>query len=399
MAKTLAQSIDGLRRLRQHHGVRAATLLPDLALIGLVDDTIDAAETALDLLEGPRPYRAYAMVRVAFEAAQRLLVLATSDEYLHLGTRAWLYYQGKDEALRQREREEVDSLEVQVVRTWAARFQDAEEVVAQEREILMKLKGPDNFLGRNLAEPVDHAYATLTKFYGSEMPSDLAEMNRRVYRVLCRDTHACVRFEPSTIRIDSEGFVEVLERARERPEIEKGVRSGLMSPLKEATSALEYRLAQRETEHVAQLKVRIAQSGRPKLPSSFAPDLGIYLVDHGLGVKALTFVAVPVHILAKLPDETLRLSIGLRAGEDTKFATFDFRGRVRDQLAEHLRVTFPQIVDGDFRGLSSGRIELPSPVPVTLTALLGNFEETEAQAYIPLVVVEVAREEMTQKSH
>src|SRR5712671_2765753 len=111
MRKTLPPSIDGLRRLRQHHGVRAATLLPDLALIGLVDDTIDAAETALDLLEGARPYRAYAMVRVAFEAAQRLLVLATSDDYLHLGTRAWLYYQGKDEALRQREGEEVDSLE------------------------------------------------------------------------------------------------------------------------------------------------------------------------------------------------------------------------------------------------------------------------------------------------
>ncbi|HAF22684.1 MAG TPA: hypothetical protein DCK93_07175 [Blastocatellia bacterium] len=248
MPKTLPQSIDGLRRLRQRHGVRAATLLPDLALIGLVDDTIDAAETALDLLEGPRPYRAYAMVRIAFEAAQRLLVLATSDEYLHLGTRAWLYYQGKDEALRQREREEVDSLEAQVVRTWAARFPDAEEVVAREREVLRKLKGPDNFLGRNLAEAVDHAYATLTKFYGSEMPSDLAEINRRVYRVLCRDTHACVRFEPSTIRIDSEGFVEVLERPRERSEIEKGVRSGLASSLKETTSALEYRLAQRETE-------------------------------------------------------------------------------------------------------------------------------------------------------
>jgi hypothetical protein len=398
MPKTLLQLIDGLQRLRQHHGVRAATLVPDLALIGLVNDMIDAAETALDLLEGERPYRAYAMERVAFEAAQRLLVLATSDEYLNLGTRAWLYYQGKDEAIRQREGAD-DSLEAQIVRIWAARFPDAEEVVSREREVLRKLKGPDNFLGRKLAEAVDHAYATLTKFYGSEMPSDLAEINRRVYRVLCRDTHACVRFEPSTIRIDSEGFVEVAERPRERSEIEKGVRSGLTSSLKEATSALEYRLSQRETEHLAQLKVRIGEIGQPKLASSFAPDLGIYLVEHGCGAKALTFLAVPLHIFAKLPDGTLRLSVELPVGGDTLFASFDFRGTVRDHLMQHLRGIFPDMADEAFGGSLSGRIELPSPVTATLTALFGNFEETESQAYIPLVVVEVdtAREETAVK--
>jgi|ERR1051325_426208 hypothetical protein len=92
----LTESLDNLRRLRQKHGFRAETLIPDLALIGLADDTIDAAEEALNLVTGPRPHRAWAMVRIAFEAAQRLIVLATDDHYIELGTRAWLYYVGKD---------------------------------------------------------------------------------------------------------------------------------------------------------------------------------------------------------------------------------------------------------------------------------------------------------------
>jgi hypothetical protein len=53
--------------------------VPDLALIGLADDTIDAADEALNLIDGLRPHRAYAMVRIAFEAGQRLIVLASSD--------------------------------------------------------------------------------------------------------------------------------------------------------------------------------------------------------------------------------------------------------------------------------------------------------------------------------
>ena len=163
----VAQLRNNLFNLRSLHGFRAETLVPDIAFIGLVDDTLGAADEALQLVAGHRPHRAYAMVRVAFEAAQRLLVLATAEDYVRIGTRAWLYYVGRDEALRIR------------------------SLVQSEMANLRKIKRPDNFLGRDMADAVGTAYAVLAKATSSELPADVVEVTRDAYRTLCRDTHAC----------------------------------------------------------------------------------------------------------------------------------------------------------------------------------------------------------------
>src|SRR5262245_50743735 len=113
------RSIDVLRQYRSQHGFRAKTLLPDLALIGLTDDLTDAADTALELVESTRPYRAYMMARVAFEAAQRLLVLGTAADYVTLGTRAWVYYQEKDSEFRpSTSSKSAESGEAQTIAVW-----------------------------------------------------------------------------------------------------------------------------------------------------------------------------------------------------------------------------------------------------------------------------------------
>src|SRR5919197_3447056 len=142
----VTKPLQSLRQLRSMHGFRAETLVPDLAFIGLVDDTIEATEEALQLVVGPRPHRAYAMVRVAFEAAQRLLVLATTQDYVRLGTRAWLYYVGKDQSLRKQtdSKNLIKDYRDQIIQSWALRYKDAEAVVEAEMEILRKRKGPDN---------------------------------------------------------------------------------------------------------------------------------------------------------------------------------------------------------------------------------------------------------------
>jgi hypothetical protein len=159
---SVRKGIEAVRRYRQHHGFRAWTLVPDLALIGLTDDLTDAAETALDLLASTRPYRAYMMARVAFEATQRLLILATAPDYLTLGVRAWVYYQEKDAEFKPSESSAADPTgEEQIIAVWERYYPEALALIAAERRFLSSTRGPDNFLRRNLADAAQEAYAVL----------------------------------------------------------------------------------------------------------------------------------------------------------------------------------------------------------------------------------------------
>jgi len=97
-----------LATLRERFEIRADLLPADLALAGLLDDLLDASSAAMELVQ--RSTRVvYPLVRTAFETAQRVVALATDDDYLGAGTRAWLYYQYKDAAVRRRtESDEAD---------------------------------------------------------------------------------------------------------------------------------------------------------------------------------------------------------------------------------------------------------------------------------------------------
>ena len=76
--------------LRKRLEIRADLLPADLALTGLLDDLIEVSTAAIELAE--QSTRAvYPLVRTAFESAQRIVALATDDDYLRVGTRAWLY--------------------------------------------------------------------------------------------------------------------------------------------------------------------------------------------------------------------------------------------------------------------------------------------------------------------
>ncbi len=178
--------IEALRRLHDEHGVRAETLLPDLVVAGLALDILDATLSALELLDSERPYRAYAMARIAFEATQRLLVLSTSPNYVELGTRAWLYYKRKDSPLTKDPEPSLSPQDQQLIELWAKYFPSAQDVVHQQMDLLLRLRGPDNFLGRDMAEAVDGAYAAFAAEVGSSVPADSADTNRAIYRSLAR---------------------------------------------------------------------------------------------------------------------------------------------------------------------------------------------------------------------
>lgn len=392
MDTKVSKQLKDLRRLRGYHGFRAETLVPDLALIGLVDDIIDAVETAIQLLQGDKPHRAYSMARVAFEAAQRLLVLGTSENYLRLGTRAWLYYQIKDEILGSVDDAAEETARKQIIAAWENRFPTASEIVLSESENLIqqkKQRSPDNFLGMNMGDAVNKAYEIITAITKGCLPEDSVEINRKVYQSLCREAHACVRLEPRDIRIDADGFVEVEERIRERALVEEGVFVSLQTSLSEAIVAVEFRLMRRHLDHITQIRKTAIKTSTTDLPPSYLSDFGMYLVEHGTGGMSLIFPGVPLAHFRELPDGTLSSSVATGIPTEAYLATFDFKGTVRTKLIAKLQEEFPDSGIGALKGNQSMQIDLPSPLYLNITATIGNIQKNGYEQFVPLVVLDL----------
>lgn len=386
----VAKPLATLRQLRSLHGFRAETLVPDLAFIGLVDDTLEAAEEALQLVAGPRPHRAYAMVRVAFEAAQRLLVLATAENYVQVGTRAWLYYVGKDEALRVRTNSEniTGDYRDQIIQAWALRYKDAEAVVEAEMRNLRKNKRPDNFLWKDMADAVGAAYGVLAEAAGSKPPTDIVEATRNAYRALCRDTHACLRLEPRRVTIDSDGFVDVVRRERNVTEIEKAVAAGLTSALGEAVMALKFRIARRRDAHLVAIR-SAASEHVVGVREDFRRDFGLYLLEQGFAQATQVFTGVQLFNVAVLPDCTVSSSTTIGVEKEVFMATFDFKAECADQILQQLQDAYPglelpQRVSGEHR-----ICHLPEPFTATVAASVGYFRHNKEDKFVPLVVTKV----------
>ena len=91
--------LDQLKALRQGFVIRAERLAADVAMVGLIDDLLDAAHSAVELSRSGALSSAFPQTRTVFEAAQRVIAVATDDDYLRVGTRAWLYYHRKDKRI------------------------------------------------------------------------------------------------------------------------------------------------------------------------------------------------------------------------------------------------------------------------------------------------------------
>ena len=378
--------LQALREARERHGLRTVTLLSDLALVGLVDDVIDATETALELLLGDRPHRSYMMARVAFEAVQRLLILATADDFVKLGTRAWLYYQAKDAQFRLPVVVAGDlSVENQIIRVWADHHPQALSVVAEQRAALAKARGPDNFVSRNLAECAEEAYSRLAAFRGGHPDPKTAAVDKSLYSFLCRDSHACLRLDPRGFKIRPTGEVVVVPQARDSSIIRRNVIKGLESCLRDAVVAVEYRISIRASGQPSQIGQQ--PSGRLKgLPPGFLPDLGVELMEKGLGATPVKFPGVPVHRVKELPDGALSFSISDSEPPEGHTATFDLRDEQREVLLRRLgKVTDPS----NLRGAQPIDIRLQEPLVLTITAVLGAPQKTATEEFVPFNVIAI----------
>lgn len=384
----LENLIDTLQKLRLQHGFRAETLVPDIAFIGLIDDCIDAGRTALELLKSPRPYRAYSMVRVAFEASQRLLPLATTSDYIRLGTRAWLYYNKKDVTIGGGDKDSIGPTAEQILETWANYYPPARQIALEELAILNKQKRPDNFLGRNLAEVATESYLILAQEKGSSVPADSEEINRECYTALSRESHACLRLELSELRVDSDGFIEVKERPRDPKEVARNVTEGLGAIFAETIAAVQYRISKRWQANTALIMRSLGQF-HPELPNGYLDDFGKYLAQQGFGGQ-IVFPSVPITHIAELQDGTLSTSLAMDWGTEAKIATFDFKGHARQAMLAVISEDYPDLIIGNGQ-TTPHYIDLPEPIPVIIKAELGREQKSEKESFVPFIVNEVTR--------
>lgn len=383
-----------LKTLRGWFEIRADSLPADLALTGLLEDLLDASSAAIEIAE--QSTRAvFPLVRAAFEAAQRIVALATDDDYLRVGTRAWLYYQQKDASvLRKTEPEKADRwLEAVVSRMrdiWSPYNGQADEMLSDAGAHLRasgkkKPRRPDNFMGQDLAVVVQDRYP---RIYGpAGIPSDVKELNRGIYASLSRDSHARLRIELAALTVLPNGTVCVIPRRVDETARRRTLLRCLESSLTEAIGAVFYLLENRRRTDAEKTRSMAHHAIANDLHPGFAPDLGLHLARAGGAETAFHFQNVPIRRLGVLHDGTASWSANIVLADREYIATFDVPAVLRDDLAHAIGIEPATLAPNR----EIVKHNLDRPVTVGLECTLGAMQRNGKETFIPLVVRRVAR--------
>jgi len=356
----------------------------------LADDLLGAATTALAVLGIQSPTVAYPLTRIAFEAAQRVIVLATDGDYLRVGTRAWLYYHRKDASVMRRTDPEaaarwLDETLAQLREMWAPHNEQADDILRTAHTLLEhseRRHRTDNFIGQDLAEVIDGRY---TLFLGGAPPADMKKLNRGIYTSLSRESHARMRVEAAAFTISADGTVQIVPRNTDDASRRQTLLGCLEASLNEAGGALAYFLEGQDRLRAEKMQ-RVAQAV-PVTPlrPGFSPDLGLHLARIGGGRTTFHFLAVPIPKLAVLADGSARWSASVDLGDQEYLATFDLPASLATELAgctgapaEMFRPTC-QLVKHVLEG----------PPRVGVECVLGELEQPSEEAFIPLVIKRV----------
>ncbi len=392
--KDTRKRLEQLSALGDRLVIRADHLPADLALLGLLEDLRGAASAVLALSENAPSFATYPLARTAFEATQRIIALATDDDYLRTGTRAWLYYHRKDARILRMD-EGPETAEVwlasavrRMLDVWRAYHPDAEAILSQEQERLQAnegKRGPDNFMCQDLARLVQERYPRALP--GVELsPAEIERMNRSLYAYLSREAHARLRVDPVGYRISPDGSLTIVPRQPNEAEKRETALRSLDSSIAEAIGALSYFLERRDRERAEQLRLCAMEVSEESLQQGYDRDLGLHLAAAGVGNALIEFLAVPVYNLAVLPNGTAVWSAGLRLGTTVFLATFDVPTAGVPDLARALEIPAAAL-----RGTGAlHKPTLPIPTRLAVQCKLGTLQRTDKQRFIPLVVESVS---------
>ena len=389
--------LSGLSELvafRERFEIRADLLPADLALAGLIDDLLNTSTAAIEFAE--RSTRTvYPLVRTAFEAAQRIVALATDDDYLRVGTRAWLYYQHKDASVRRKTEGEkadrwLEAVVSQMRDIWIPHNGAAEELLKSEGAHLKenrkkKPRPPDNFMGKDLADIVQDRYSRM--FGPDRIPRNVKQLNRGIYASLSRDSHARLRLEPAALTIQPNGTVRVIPRCLDESTRRRTLLHCLESSLTEALSAASYLRDARKRADAEKRQSMASHAIAGGLPSGFSPDLGLHLEHSGGAETAFHFQNVPIRKLGILPNGIARWSDNIILGDREYIATFDVPAVLCIDLAHALGVSSTMLEPN--REVVKHNLDVPPIIGMECT--LGEMQRSGHETFIPLVVKRIER--------
>ncbi len=153
---------------------RRRTLPADLVLMGLATDVLETGAAIQETAESALPHKAFANARLAFEAGQQMLVLATHDNYEGAGTDAWVYFELKAaawhaDAVRLRDpatpvstRQLLKARVAQMREAWSLYREDAGAMLDRSVESVWdwhdRRQFPDNWLRQHMTQRHNRAY-------------------------------------------------------------------------------------------------------------------------------------------------------------------------------------------------------------------------------------------------
>lgn len=135
------------------------------------------------------------------------------------------------------------------------------------------------------------------------------------------------------------------------------------------------------------------EAGGNRELSSNLPDLGMFLLNQGIGSSSIVIPGVPFINFYELAGDkdTLISSVACDIQPTAHLGTFDFKGQYRTELISCLREEFGNYVDGALNSKLPVRIDLPSPITLAITAVVGEEQNNGMEQFAPLVVIEVKK--------
>jgi hypothetical protein len=322
-----------LDSVREQFLMRAELLPADLALVGLYNELREAAFLAVELCRLHAQSAAFPLARTVFEATQQIIVLATEEDYIGVGTRAWLYHLRKEKRVAHFARgadaaqDWFEQAVREIQRIWATYNPDAEKILRHENaqlDAFQKNRGrADNFAGGNIGKIVEERYAKLAGAFGKSA-AELSDLNSGIYTALSRESHAHLRGELAALRVAPDGTVSIVPQKVDEASKNKLVLGCISSSLTEAAAALSYLVDSRKRHRAADLAREATRLIEKPLGPGFKPDLGLHLMHRGGTSTTFHFSNVPVQKVGILPDGTVSWSSNITLGEQEVYiATFD----------------------------------------------------------------------------
>jgi len=219
----LRSTLSVFRLSREH-------LVPDMALLGFLNEVEEHGEIVLHIGAHRFCDRAYPAARAVFESSQRAVVLAMQPDYDIAGARAWVYYlrRERDFALDvggpgyvREDGMTPDSWYAaaldEIADVWDSVSKGKGQIIHKAAALVARRSKPDNFLGVNVAPEIRDRFAAVYQRAGLTTSIDVARIQNNAYAAASLQAHPQTRLRPSNLAEHEDGSIVITFEERDRP--------------------------------------------------------------------------------------------------------------------------------------------------------------------------------------